>query len=65
MYSGYNVVRVYNGKKKAINKFNTLNEGLFDCSRKSQFLSGLMQPIMGFIGNFSYLAVCVVRSNLS
>ncbi len=65
MYSGYNVVRVYNGKKKAINEFNNLNQGLFNSSRKSQFLSGLMQPIMAFIGNFSYLAVCVVRSDFS
>jgi len=52
MYSGYNVVKVYNGRNKAVSQFNTLNEGLFTCSRKSQFLSGLMQPIMGFIRKF-------------
>ena len=65
MYSGYNVVRVYNGKKDSINKFKELNNDLFDCSRKSQFLSGLMNPIMNFIGNLSYVAVCIVGSILA
>lgn len=64
MYSGYNVVKVYNGKKKAINTFKALNDKLFDCSRKSQFLSGLMQPIMNFVGNLSYVAVCVMGAIL-
>lgn len=64
MYSGYNVVKVYNGKKKAINEFDKLNNGLFDSSRKSAFLSGLMQPIMSFIGNLSYVAVCIVGAIL-
>lgn len=64
MYSGYNVVKAYNGKKNAINKFQKLNDGLFDCSRKSQFLSGLMHPIMQFIGNLSYVAVCVIGAIL-
>ncbi len=63
MYAGYNVVRVYNGKKASINKFKELNDDLFDCSRKSQFLSGLMHPIMNFVGNLSYVAVCIVRFN--
>lgn len=64
MYSGYNVVKVYNGKNKAISEFKKLNDGLFNCSRKSQFLSGLMQPIMSFIGNLSYLSVCIVGAIL-
>ena len=64
MYSGYNVVKAYNGKNKAIKIFNELNEKLFDCNRKSQFLSGLMMPIMSFIGNFSYVAVCIVGAIL-
>ena len=64
IYSGYNVVKAYNGKNKAINDFNKYNEALFNCSRKSQFLSGLMQPIMSFIGNFSYVAVCVMGAVL-
>jgi ATP-binding cassette subfamily B protein len=65
MYSSYNVVKVYNGKNKSINEFKRLNNDLFDCSRMSQFLSGLMQPIMNFIGNLSYVAVCVVGSILA
>lgn len=65
MYSGYNVVRVYNGKNDSINRFKELNNDLFDCSRKSQFLSGLMNPIMNFIGNLSYVAVCIVGSILA
>ena len=65
VYSGHNVVKVYNGKKDADEKFDTLNEKVFDAIRKSQFLSGLMQPIMGFIGNFSYVVVCVVGALLA
>ncbi len=65
IYSGYNVVKVYNGQEKANNKFDILNKNLFECNRKSQFLSGLMQPLMNFIGNFSYVAVCVVGAILA
>lgn len=65
IYSGHNVVKVYNGKKQADEKFDTLNEKVFDAIRKSQFLSGLMQPIMAFIGNFSYVVVCVVGALLA
>lgn len=64
MYSGYNVVKAYNGKNKAISEFNKLNEKLFESSRKSQFLSGLMMPIMSFIGNLSYVSVCIVGAIL-
>ena len=64
MYSGYNVVKVYNGKQKAIEQFENLNNKLFDSGRKSQFLSGLMQPLMIFIGNLSYVAVCVMGAIL-
>lgn len=64
IYSGYNVVKVYNGKKKSIETFKKLNEKLFNCSRKSQFLSGLMQPIMNFIGNLSYVVVCILGAVL-
>ena len=65
IYSGHNVVKVYNGKKDANEKFDKLNEKVFDAIRKSQFLSGLMQPIMAFIGNFSYVVVCVVGALLA
>lgn len=59
IYSGHNVVKVYNGTEKAIEDFDELNEKLYYCNRKSSFLSGLMHPIMGFVGNFGYVAVCI------
>lgn len=64
IYSGLNVVRSCNAKDETINEFDKLNDKLYDCNRKSQFLSGLMQPIMGFIGNFSYVAICIVGALL-
>ena len=65
IYSGLNVVKVYNGKKEADRKFDEFNKKVYDANRKSQFLSGLMQPIMNFIGNFGYLAVCIVGAILT
>ena len=64
IYSGLNVVKTCNAKEEVTMKFDRLNDKLYDCNRKSQFLSGLMHPIMSFIGNFSYVAVCVVGSLL-
>ena len=64
IYSNHNVVRVYNGMNEASEKFDDLNNRVFVCNKKSQFLSGLMQPIMNFIGNFSYVAVCIVGALL-
>lgn len=65
IYSGLNVVKVYNGKAEADRKFDELNKGVYEANRKSQFLSGLMQPIMNFIGNFGYVAVCIVGAILT
>lgn len=65
IYSGLNVVKVYNGKKQSNKKFDELNKKVYDANRKSQFLSGLMQPIMNFIGNFGYVAVCIVGALLT
>ena len=65
IYSGLNVVKVYNGKKQANEKFDELNKKVYNANRKSQFLSGLMQPIMNFIGNFGYVAVCIVGALLT
>ena len=65
IYSNHNVVKVYNGNKEASKKFDELNKRVADCNRKSRFLSGLNQPIMSFIGNFSYVAVCVVGALLT
>ena len=64
VYSGHNVLKAYNAEDNAINEFNKLNEKLFTYNKKSQFLSGIMQPIMMFVGNFGYVAVCVVGALL-
>ena len=65
IYSGLNVVKVYNGRKQADEKFDKLNKKVYEANRKSQFLSGLMQPMMAFIGNFGYVAVCIVGALLT
>ena len=65
IYSGHNIVRTYNGTKTASKEFDEYNKNLCVCNKKSQFLSGLMQPIMGFIGNFGYVAVCIVGALLT
>jgi ATP-binding cassette subfamily B protein len=59
-YSGYNVIKAYNGNKEAEGTFKTINQNLSDSGFKSQFFSGLMMPIMVFIGNFGYVVVCVL-----
>ena len=64
IYSGHNVVKAYNGEENALEEFDRINNNLYNCNRKSQFLSGIMQPIMHFIGNFGYVAVCVVGALL-
>ena len=65
IYSGHNVVKAYNGYNKATIEFDKLNKELYECNRKSQFLSGLMQPIMGFVGNLGYVMVCIVGAILT
>ena len=65
IYSGLNVVRAYNGKEEANKKFDEYNDKVCQSNKKSQFLSGLMQPIMAFIGNFGYVAVCIVGAMLT
>ena len=65
IYSSLNVVKVYNGQKEANRKFDNYNKSVYEANRKSQFLSGLMQPIMMFVGNFGYVAVCVVGALLT
>jgi len=65
IYSNYNVVKAYNGSKNAENKFDELNEALYNANLKGQFLSGLMHPFMGFIGNLSYVVVCIVGAILA
>jgi len=63
-YSGHNVVKVYNNVENSKDEFEKINEKMFNSSIKSHFLSGLMPPIMGFIGNFGYVAICIVGSIL-
>ena len=65
IYSGLNVVKVYNGKNDAVNKFDEFNKKVCKSNKKSQFLSGLMHPIMHFIGNLGYVAVCIVGALLT
>lgn len=65
VYSSLNVVKAYNGATDAEKEFNRLDNAVYVANLKSQFLSGLMQPIMSFIGNFGYLAVCIVGAMLA
>jgi ATP-binding cassette subfamily B multidrug efflux pump len=65
VYSGHNVVKAYNGGKEAKKIFENVNQNLFDSGWKSQFMSGMMMPFMAFIGNFGYVAVCVVGAALA
>jgi ATP-binding cassette subfamily B protein len=60
MYTGHVIVKAYNGEKAAQREFDSINDELFDSAFKSLFLSGMMMPLMGFIGNFGYVAVCIV-----
>lgn len=65
MYSGHEVVRISLAEKKVNREFDRMNAAVYDANWKSQFLSGVMQPLMNIIGNLSYVAVCVVGSILA
>ena len=65
IYSGHNIVQVFNGEKEAIEKFTTINDDLYTSAWKSQFLSGMMMPIMTSIGNLGYVAVCILGGYLA
>jgi ABC-type multidrug transport system, ATPase and permease components len=65
VYSGHNVVKVYNGSNEVYQEFDEINNKMYAAARKSQFYSGLMGPVMGFIGNFGYVAVCIVGALLT
>lgn len=60
MYGGHLVLKAFNGEKRAVEEFDELNEQLAENARKAEFLSGLMMPLMGFIGNLGYVIVCIV-----
>lgn len=65
MYAGHIVVKAYNGEADSIRRFERYNNDLYDSGWKSQFLSGLMMPLMNFVGNFGYVVVCVVGAALA
>ena len=65
VYSGLNVIKAYNGKDEVNKKFDKYNKEVYLANKKSQFLSGLMMPMMHFIGNFGYVAVCIVGALLT
>ncbi len=65
IYSGHNVVKAYNGEQQAKDAFSAINSRLFESAWKSQFMSGLMMPLMMFIGNFGYVVVCIVGAVLA
>jgi ATP-binding cassette subfamily B protein len=60
MYAGHTVVRAYNGEENAGKIFDEMNQKLYESGLRAQCLAGIMQPLMGFIGNLGYVAVCVV-----
>ena len=64
-YSGHNIVKAYNAIDDEVMEFDTINKRMFNSAMKSHFFSGLMHPFMGFIGNLSYVLVCVVGSFLA
>ena len=62
VYSGHNVIKAFNREAAVLDDFNAANDKLYESAWKSQFLSGLMQPIMNFVGNLGYVAVAIVGS---
>ncbi|MDD3350232.1 MAG: ABC transporter ATP-binding protein [Eubacteriales bacterium] len=64
-YSEHNIVQVFNGEKEAVRKFQKMNEELYDSAWKSQFLSSMMMPMIGFIGNLGYVVVCILGGYLA
>jgi ATP-binding cassette subfamily B protein len=65
MYGGHVVMKAFNGEKKSVDKFDTLNNNLYGASWKSQFISSMMMPVMMFVGNLGYVAVCLVGGLLA
>lgn len=65
IYAGHNVVQIFNGEKEAIEKFQLINDKLYGSAWKSQFLSGMMMPIMSFVGNLGFVCVCLLGGYLT
>lgn len=64
MYSGHTIIKAFNKEKDTLSEFNTINQELHDSAWKSQFLSGLMMPVMSFVGNLAYIVICVFTASL-
>jgi len=64
-FSGQNIVKIFNGEEKAIEQFKKINDELYHSGWRSQFLSGLMHPIMNFIGNVGYVAISILGGYLA
>lgn len=65
MYGAHTIIKVYNGEEEVKKDFENINDELFDSAWKSQFISGIMNPLMGFVGNFGYVAVSVIGAVLA
>ena len=65
MYSGHNIMKAFNGEEKAIEEFDKLSDTLYNSAWKSQFLSGMMMPIMTFVGNLGYVIVAIMGGFLA
>jgi ATP-binding cassette subfamily B multidrug efflux pump len=65
MYSGHNVVKAFNGEAKSVERFDVYNDTLYNSAWKSQFLSGLLMPILSFVGNLNYVAVAILGGYLA
>ncbi len=65
MYGGHIVIKAFNGEEKSIQRFNQLNDKLYESAWKSQFFSGMMMPLINFIGNIGYVAVCILGGYLA
>ena len=65
MYGGHVIVTAFNGQEKSIETFDELNENLYHAAWKSQFFSGVMQPLMNFVSNLGYVAICVLGGFLT
>ena len=65
MYGGHLVVKAFNGEEKSVKAFDEQNKKLYNAGWKAQFLSGLMQPIMGFVGNLGYVAICILGASMA
>jgi ATP-binding cassette subfamily B multidrug efflux pump len=65
MYGGHIVMKAFNGEEKSVEQFDVLNNTLYDSAWKSQFLSGMMFPIMNFVGNLGYVGICIMGGYLA